>query len=78
MIQVKYFGIIAEAAQRDSENIVEEGITLSKILSDLSSRHSLGNYNFQIAVNRKIVSDYSDQELEDGDEVAFLPPFSGG
>lgn len=78
MIQVKYFGIIAEAAQRDSENIAEEGITLSKILSDLSSRHSLGNYNFQIAVNRKIVSDYSDQELEDGDEVAFLPPFSGG
>lgn len=78
MIQVKYFGIIAEAAQRDSENIAEEGITLSKILSDLSSRHSLGNYNFQIAVNRKIVSDYSDQDLEDGDEVAFLPPFSGG
>lgn len=78
MIQVKYFGVIAEAAKRDSENIVEENVSLSKILSDLSSRYHLGEYNFQIAVNRKIVSNYSDQNLSNGDEIAFLPPFSGG
>ncbi|WP_296701849.1 MoaD/ThiS family protein [Algoriphagus sp.] len=78
MIQVKYFGVIAEAANRDSENIVEENVTLSKILSDLSSRYNLGEYNFQIAVNRKIVSNYSDEKLSNGDEIAFLPPFSGG
>lgn len=78
MIQVKYFGIIAEAAQCESESIAEENMTLSKVLSDLSSRHSLGDYNFQIAVNRKIVSNLSEQLLEDGDEIAFLPPFSGG
>ncbi|MBN7814470.1 MoaD/ThiS family protein [Algoriphagus pacificus] len=78
MIQVKYFGVIAEAAQRDSESIPAEKVTLSKILSDLSSRHNLGEYNFQVALNRKIVSNFTEQELSDGDEIAFLPPFSGG
>lgn len=78
MVHIKYFGVIAEAAQCESEKIAEENMTLSQILSDLSSRHSLGEYNFQVAINRKIVSNFSDQQLSDGDEIAFLPPFSGG
>ncbi|EAZ81890.1 MoaD/ThiS family protein [Algoriphagus machipongonensis] len=78
MIQVKYFGVIAEAAQRDSENIAENNMTLAQVLMELSTRHSLGDYHFQVAINRKIVSEDSDQVLSDGDEIAFLPPFSGG
>ncbi len=78
MIQVKYFGLIAEAANCNSENVAVENKTLSQILSDLSSRHQLGEYNFQVAVNKKIVSNYSNQQIADGDEIAFLPPFSGG
>lgn len=78
MIQVKYFGLIAEAANCNSENVAKENKTLSQILSDLTSRHQLGDYNFQVAVNKKIVSNLSDHVLSDGDEIAFLPPFSGG
>jgi len=78
MIQVKYFGVIAEAAQRDSEQLKVEQMTLSQVLTDLATKYNLGEYNFQIALNRKIVSNYYDQEIAEGDEIAFLPPFSGG
>jgi molybdopterin synthase sulfur carrier subunit len=78
MIQVKYFGVIAEAAQRDSEQLKIEKMPLSQVLADLATKYNLGDYNFQIALNRKIVSNYSDQEIAEGDEIAFLPPFSGG
>lgn len=37
---------------------------------------NLKNYKYQIAVNQKIIS--KDIILNEGDEIAFLPPFSGG
>jgi sulfur-carrier protein len=34
------------------------------------------NQKYAVAINRKIVKD--NQLLNDGDEIAFLPPFAGG
>lgn len=34
------------------------------------------HYNFRVSVNNEIVSE--NHELQDGDEIALLPPFAGG
>jgi sulfur-carrier protein len=36
----------------------------------------INNYSYLIAVNNEIIN--SDPELNDGDEVALMPPFAGG
>jgi molybdopterin converting factor small subunit len=36
----------------------------------------IAHYNFRIAVNNEIVNE--DPVLNDGDEVAYMPPFAGG
>ncbi|WP_268033149.1 MoaD/ThiS family protein [Algoriphagus sp. PAP.12] len=78
MIQVKYFGMIAEATSKEEEKIDVGEKPFSEILSEISSKYQLGDLSYQVAVNKKLVSDFSKLQLEEGDEVAFLPPFSGG
>jgi molybdopterin synthase sulfur carrier subunit len=78
MIKVHYFGIIAEAAACEQESISSGEIGLQSLIGDLKEKHQLDSYEFQIAVNRKIIQDPSTIQLENGDEVAFLPAFSGG
>lgn len=36
----------------------------------------LKNFTYRIAVNKEIIN--KNTKLNDGDEIAFLPPFSGG
>lgn len=77
-ITVKYFGALAEAAAKN-----EESIDISAIGNDLNDLRehclnkysTLGELSFKIAVNQSI---QEEAELQDGDEVAFLPPFAGG
>ncbi|WP_075348718.1 MoaD/ThiS family protein [Algoriphagus marinus] len=78
MIKVHYFGIIAEAAKSEGETISSPGITLKSLIGDLTEKYQLDSYEFQIAVNRKIVKEMDGLELKDGDEIALLPAFSGG
>lgn len=37
---------------------------------------ALNEYTFQIAVNQEIITENTD--ISSADEIAFLPPFSGG
>lgn len=37
---------------------------------------ALNDYTFQIAINQEVVTE--DTTISPGDEIAFLPPFSGG
>lgn len=78
MIQVKYFGMIAEATSKEGEEVSVSGKPFSEILSEISSKYNLGDLSFQVAVNKKLVSNPADLQLKEGDEIAFLPPFSGG
>ncbi len=76
-VTVKYFGAIAEQA-----GLHEEAIELSEIgtsLGDLKThciqKYQLDDDALQIAINQQIGTVNT---LNDGDEIAFLPPFAGG
>jgi molybdopterin converting factor small subunit len=51
---------------------------LEELVAQLKEKHSLEAHDFQIAVNRKIISDLSAFKVKDSDEIAFLPAFAGG
>lgn len=77
-ITIKYFGIIAEELGR-AEETLELGEGTSR-LSDLAEKlkpnsATLQKGNFQAALNHYVVQD---AVLGNGDEIALLPPFSGG
>lgn len=77
-ITIKYFGVIAEEAGK-----IEEVLELDSEDFDVESLkdHCFTKYSFsdtqsiQVAVNQNMGAS---GPLQNGDEVAFLPPFSGG
>ena len=75
-IQVKFFGVLADAAKKKEfylENITDTELLRKKILSDFPD---LGKQSFVIAVNKKIAK--GNVLINAGDIVALLPPFAGG
>lgn len=75
-IQVKLFGPLADAvgkSQMDMNGINDIDSLKQKMFVDFPK---LKNYHFVIAVHKKIINE--NQTLKSGDEVALLPPFSGG
>jgi sulfur-carrier protein len=75
-VKVLFFGVLTEISG-----------TRIKIYPDVKSIEHLKqriaddfpeivNYKFKISLNNEFIS--VDEDLKDGDEVAFLPPFAGG
>ena len=82
MVTVKYFANLKQMAGKDEDQFdISEGTTLEQ-LSDLIGRSvpQLGNMvrekKVMISINYDVVP--LDTVVKDGDEVALLPPFSGG
>ena len=79
-VQVLYFGIVKERLGLSDESFdVESGATVSGLLDLLKTRHpdfAEGVDSVRIAVNEEYVK--NDHVLEDEDEVAVIPPVSGG
>ena len=77
-IHVRFFAQAREMAQKNEEEIeVKDGTTVSGLIEILKSRvPSLRSVEFRIAVHSEYVD--NDHELIDGDEVAIIPPISGG
>ncbi len=79
-ITVLYFASAKDATGRRRESIkLPESTTVRELLSKISSTHPriINILNtMQIAVNYKVVS--VDAILKEADEVALLPPVSGG
>lgn len=78
-ITVKYFGIIADITQKKEEVFfIENGVNaLKNIKSKIEIKHpKILVINYSIAVNKKFLQ--NDILLENGDEIALLPPFAGG
>lgn len=82
MITVKYFANLKQMAGKDEDQFdINEGITLEQ-LSELIEQNvpQLGDMvrekKVMISLNYDVVP--LDTVVKDGDEIALLPPFSGG
>ena len=82
MITVKFFASLKSIAEKEEEQIeVQSSISMDQ-LSDIISKTSpkmadiIRDNKIMISVNQEMAD--ADTVIHDGDEVAFLPPFSGG
>ena len=75
-IQVKLFGMLANAAKKNEILIQDVNDTNSLRQKMFSEFPKLKNYSFIIAVHNQIAN--GNQKLQAGDVVALLPPFAGG
>lgn len=78
-IHVKCFSHIKQALGVDELNLtVSAGSTCSDLEKEIRTmaQGKLDNISFRFAVN--LVFKPSDQVLENGDEVALIPPVQGG
>lgn len=77
-ITIKYFGVIAEEAGTNEEVLEQdsEDFDVESLKEHCFSKYSISDtQSIQVAVNQNMGASGA---LQDGDEVAFLPPFSGG
>jgi sulfur-carrier protein len=77
MIEVKYFGAVAEKTACNLERFDFSDLPLSSFIDRINAKHNLESIPYSIAVNKKII-DQENYILKDDDVVAFLPPFAGG
>lgn len=77
-VKVYLFAQIREALGKDQTDYdLPEGEKVSGLLSRIQSEYSdLDKLPIRVAVNTEYVE--NDYELHDGDEVAIIPPVSGG
>lgn len=78
MIEIKYFGAVAERTKREFEKVSFSEISLQDLLQDLEEKYQLESLSFSVAVNQKIVQKAAPYKLITSDVVALLPPFAGG
>ncbi len=77
-LNVLFFGGLVEVTGMPQKELITDTLFNVNLLNEhLQSLFPLlANHKYKIAVNQKIVE--MGQGLQDGDEVAFLPPFAGG
>lgn len=74
-VNVLAFGKIAEILEQLPLQM--EATTLDNLMLKLTDQFpALAEHKFSIAVNKKLI--HENINLAAGDEVALLPPFSGG
>ncbi len=82
MITLKFFASLRSIAEKEEDSLdIENPITidqLSDIISETAPKMGaiIRERKVMISVNQEMAS--ADTIIHDGDEVAFLPPFSGG
>ena len=80
-VNVRFFAHIKEQVGKeeitldipDSSSLKQFRIKLEEAIPAMKGVH---HQTFRIAVNQELVAE--EAQLRDGDEVAILPPFSGG
>jgi molybdopterin converting factor subunit 1 len=79
-VTVKFFAALRDMTGRRELNLeVREGLTVGELHRDLCARFPrLASYRTSLmySVNAEYV--HADYALHEGDEVAFIPPVSGG
>lgn len=77
-VNMFYFAQISEILGCNKEEIsIRQDTSVKNLIDVLKERNPLlSKQSFQVAVNQTLVK--SDVKLNEGDEVALLPPFAGG
>ena len=81
-VTVRFFASLREAVGAESMALEVEEATLAGVRTKLAAQlaaqqfDALAAEGVQVAVNQVIVA--GDAALEAGDEIAFLPPVTGG
>ena len=78
-LKLVFLGRLEDAAG-GAERLVEPAATFALLLSRLEPElaDALGAERIKLALNGVLISDRVSLTLRDGDELAFLPPVSGG
>jgi molybdopterin synthase catalytic subunit len=81
MITIKLFAMLKDKAGRDELHINTRSSTVSELLKEVSDAYPalseiLSRGMVLTSVNQEFVK--GDAPVKNGDEVAFMPPFSGG
>ena len=78
-LKLVFLGRLEDAA-REAEREVVHVPSYAQLLADLETElvAALADPRVKLAVNGEIVADRMALVLADGDELAFLPPVSGG
>jgi len=72
-VKVLFFGVVADKVEK-REAFAKAGKSLNTLIQDMGCS---GFTSLLVAVNQEQIHDM-DYVLKDGDEVALMPPFSGG
>ncbi len=80
-LNIKYFASVREALGKDGESLITQTSSVSALRAELIAKgepyaSALGNTRLRAAVNHAMIAD--DSAVNDGDEVAFFPPVTGG
>ena len=77
-VKILFFAQSKEIIGKDRMELeIQGGETTSSMLKKLQSQfHDLATIQIMVAVNNEYIE--NDRELHDGDEVAIIPPVSGG
>ena len=84
-VDVKVFGSLKDTVTSHGWSAeLQSGSGLAAVLSDARNRFGDAAYralsadNVKVAINQTLLSSAGTGALADGDEVAFLPPVTGG
>src|SRR5215469_12180977 len=79
-VNVRYLGMLREIAGRDGEPVdLRDGAPLGELYESLSARlPELQQFRQAIALAVNYEYSGSDTPLQEGDEIALIPPVSGG
>ena len=75
-IEVLFFGVLADVARKERLTI-DGAVDLDNLKRKITAEiPEFDDYKYQVSVNKTIIRE--NIKLNNGDEVAFLPPFAGG
>jgi molybdopterin converting factor subunit 1 len=77
-VRLRYYAVLREQAGLGEERVETTADNAAGLYDELAARHGfkLERSQLRVAVNSEF-SDWS-RQLEDGDEVVFIPPVAGG
>jgi molybdopterin synthase sulfur carrier subunit len=77
MIEIRYYGMLAEMANCEEEQLNWEGLTVKELKNRLSEKYpAMSSVEYAVAVNQRIAED--NEQIDASHELALLPPYAGG